>query len=107
LQLKTHFLRSKRGSWFGAIIIHLQPFGNYPSYARQNHPTREARPTDELLPIPEYYDGNPLKLNDWLFQLKNYFELVNVNPERRIATHLVEKPACHKLDLQVSKCSRN
>jgi hypothetical protein len=37
------------------------------------------------IPLPDFYDGHPLKLNDWLFQIQNFFNLVHI-PESKMVS---------------------
>jgi hypothetical protein len=46
-------------------------------------------------PLPETFDGNPLKIGDWIFQLKNYNQLAKVSSDKQVTlavTLLRESP---------------
>ena len=50
--------------------------------AREENNNQSLSPVK--IPLPDFYEGNPMTLNDWLFQLKNYFELTQVNDRKKV-----------------------
>jgi hypothetical protein len=60
----------------------------------QRRQSEASAPTIKV-PLPETFDGNPLKIGDWIFQLKNYNQLAKVSSDKQVTlavTLLRESP---------------